>query len=516
MNYKKMIFLPAIVLTLLSCQDDDKYIGGSVSGGAAEMSSFYPAPPSQWMGGGNPYYSAGYMGDVMPYYENGTFHVYFLHDAINKPAGKGYHDIHEFSTTNLATFTYQGQTIPYGGQDDADFAVGTGSLVKVGNSYYFYYTGHNDTAAFLVDNPRESVLLATSTDMKTWTKQPSFKITAPAGYYDFDFRDPQVFQNPDDGKYWMLVSTQTDFSRKAVLLKFTTTDPASGNWTPEGPLYTTTSEDNYLMMECADVFKMGSNWYMMFSENWSGNKGTHYRMATSLNGPWVKPANDLIDGEYYYAARTATDGNKRYAFGWAARKAPENDTGSKEWGGNLVIHELVQNSDGTLATKVPDVMSTLLTKNTNVSMQTSTGTVTDSNGMYSLNSSSGNTMATFSPAGKKVRIKAEFSLTNSTGAAGFYFNVSDDAYYKVVLEPQQNRIAAYNSNGDLVTRIPFNIAQGTAYTIDIIADGSVCVVYVNGKVALTNRIYGREQQNWGLIATGGATASVTGLQVVKP
>jgi len=99
-----MALLPALAIALLSCQDDDKYIGGSVSGGEAEMSSFYPAPPLQWMGGSEPYYSAGYTGDLMPYYENGTFHVYFLHDAINKPAGKGFHDIHEFTTNNLATF----------------------------------------------------------------------------------------------------------------------------------------------------------------------------------------------------------------------------------------------------------------------------------------------------------------------------------------------------------------------------------------------------------------------------
>ncbi len=149
-------------------------------------------------------------------------------------------------------------------------------------------------------------------------------------------------------------------------------------------------------------------------------------------------------------------------------------------------------------------------------MESSTGTVTESNGGYTLNSTSGDAMVTFGAAGKKVRIKAQLSLENTTGAAGFYFNVSSTTYYKVMLEPAQSRIAAYNSNGDLVTRIPLNITQGNAYSVDVIADGSVCVVYIDGKVALTNRIYGREQQNWGLIATDGATATITGLQIVKP
>ena len=177
--------------------------------------------------------------------------------------------------------------------------MGTGSLVKAGNTYYYYYTGHNEVASFLSNNPRESVLLATSTDMKNWTKVKNFKITAPAGYFDYEFRDPHVFFNSQDGKYWMLVSAQTS-DKKAVVLKFTSADPASGNWKVENPIYTTTSSENYIMLECPDLFKMGNYWYLLFSENWSSNAGTHYRMATSPNGPWITPANDRLDGSYLY------------------------------------------------------------------------------------------------------------------------------------------------------------------------------------------------------------------------
>ncbi|MFL9843969.1 glycoside hydrolase domain-containing protein [Flavobacterium rhizosphaerae] len=516
MKFKQIYLLPALALSLMSCNDDDKYIGGSIIGGETAISSIYPTPPSQWMGGENPYFSAGYTGDPMPFYEDGTFHVYFLHDAINKPAGKGFHDIHEYSTTDLAHFEYKGQIIPYGGQDEPDFGVGTGSLIKVGSTYYFYYTGHNDIAAFRANNPRESVLLATSTDRTHWTKQTSFKITAPAGYYDYDFRDPHVFQNPDDGKYWMLVSTQTDPSRKAVLLKFTTTDPSSNNWTPLGPLYTTTPEDNYLMMECADVFKMGSYWYLTFSENWSNAKGVHYRMATSINGPWTKPDNDMLDGEYFYAAKTASDSNKRYCFGWTARKSPENDTGGKEWAGNLVVQELIQNIDGSLGLKAPDAVNQLFTQSSAITVQNSLGNITQNGSTFTLNSVSENAMVTLTPVAKKMKATAQITLNNISGSAGFFFNVSSSAYYKIVFEPQQNRIAAYNSNGDEVTRVPFSIQAGTAYNITVIADGSICEIYVDGKTVLSNRIYGRDQQTWGLIATEGATATFSGLEIKKP
>jgi beta-fructofuranosidase len=516
MKFKYIYLLPACVIALTSCNDDDKYIGGSIMGGETAITSIYPTPPSQWMGGEEPYFSAGYTGDPMPFYEDGTFHVYFLHDAINKLAGKGFHDIHEYSTTDLAHFEYKGQMIPYGGQDEPDFGVGTGSLIKVGGTYYFYYTGHNDIAAFRANNPRESVLLATSTDRVHWTKQTSFKITAPTGYYDYDFRDPHVFQNPDDGKYWMLVSTQTDPARKAVLLKFTTADPTSGNWIPEGPLYTTTPEDNYLMMECADIFKIGSYWYLTFSENWSNSKGTHYRMATSINGPWVKPANDMLDGQYFYAAKTASDGNKRYAFGWTARKVPENDTGGKEWAGNLVVHEVIQNANGTLGLKAPDAVDQLFIESSAVTVQSTFGNVSQNNDSFSLNASSEDSRVNLAPVAKKIKATAQITLNGTTGSAGFFFNVSSNANYKIMFEPQYNRIVAYNSNGEEVTRIPFIIQQDTAYNVTLIADGSICEVYVDEKTVLSNRIYGREQQTWGLIATDGAAATFSGLEIKKP
>ncbi|MDQ1096620.1 family 43 glycosylhydrolase [Chryseobacterium camelliae] len=293
MTIRKIYLAAVMILATYSCQDTDS-VANVNPDEIFRQTNLFPQPPNQWMGDNNPYYTAGYVGDVMPYYENGTFHLFFLHDAKTKPAGEGFHDIHSFETTNFKDFTYQGRQIPYGTASEPDFGVGTGSLVKVGNTYYYYYTGHNEIASFISSNPRESVLLATSTDMKNWTKIKNFKITAPAGYYDYEFRDPQVFFNAEEGKYWMLVSAQTS-AKKAVVLKFTTTNPASGNWTVENPIYTTTSSENYIMLECPDLFKMGNYWYLVFSENWSSNSGTHYRIGTSPNGPWTTPANDRLD-----------------------------------------------------------------------------------------------------------------------------------------------------------------------------------------------------------------------------
>lgn len=308
-----------ISLCVLFCTNNDDAISQAPEDVFNNV-SIYPAPPAQWMGGSQSYYTAGYTGDIMPFFDNGKFNIFFLHDATVKPAGKGFHDIHSFESTDFASHEYKGRMIPYGEPNDPDFAVGTGSVIKANGIYYFYYTGHNGNATFLSNNPRESVLCATSTDLKNWSKIENFKITAPAGYYNFDFRDPHVFFNEDTNKYWMLMSTQTEPGRKAVVLLFTSNDLASNNWTVQNPIYTTTPAENYLMLECADMFKMGNYWYLIFSENWSDYTGTHYRMATSPNGPWTTPQNDRFDGEYLYAAKTASNGTDRFLFGWTARK----------------------------------------------------------------------------------------------------------------------------------------------------------------------------------------------------
>ncbi|MCH5684437.1 hypothetical protein LWM68_09270 [Niabella sp. W65] len=69
-----------------------------------------------------------------------------------------------------------------------------------------------------------------------------------------EFRDPYVFFNSEFNEYWMIVSAQQ--SGKGVLLVYKTTDPASNNWQLRGTLNV---EGDYLMLECADIFKWGIN-----------------------------------------------------------------------------------------------------------------------------------------------------------------------------------------------------------------------------------------------------------------
>ena len=513
MTIKKIYLASVMALATFSCQNNDS-IADVNPDEIFRQTNIFPQPPNQWMGTANPYYTSGYVGDVMPYYENGKFHLFFLHDSKTKPAGEGFHDIHSFETANFKDFAYEGRQISYGTASEPDFGVGTGSLVKAGNTYYYYYTGHNASASFLSNNPRESVLLATSTDMKNWTKVKNFKITAPVGYYDYEFRDPHVFFNSEDGKYWMLVSAQTS-AKKAVVLKFTSTNPASGNWTVGTPIYTTTSSENYIMLECPDLFKMGNYWYLVFSENWSSNTGTHYRMSNSPNGPWITPANDRLDGSYLYAAKTVSDNTDRYIVGWTARKVPESNTGGKDWAGNLVAHKLSQNADGTLAVKPISAVQSVFGQIAAISVDKITGNASQNGNSFNL---SANSQVMFGKLQKANMIT--FTLNASaSGKSGMILaqDYNGNSGYKISFEPSANRIASYvlnNGTEEFVNSYPLSGISGTSYNVTATISNDICVVYVNDKVAFSNRVYDVVNRNWSIFGT--SDSSFSNINVKNP
>jgi beta-fructofuranosidase len=83
-------------------------------------------------------------------------------------------------------------------------------------------------------------------------------------------------------------------------------------------------------------------------------------MALSPSGPWLPPPVDTFDGRAFYAAKTtaggssASDSERRFLFGWNPTRQDETDAGAWQWGGNLIVHELWQQTNGTLAVREPE------------------------------------------------------------------------------------------------------------------------------------------------------------------
>ena len=494
----------SVLALLLSCSKDKNYPQAEPF--VEEKFNIFPKPqisPNATSG-----QSTGWVGDVMPSYVNGQFELFFLHDAPDpvKQSSSGQHPVHKFSSKNLLDFSYDGEMIPYGNKLTQDFLIGTGSMVKAGNTNYFYYTGYNASTSWLQNanpalasgNTREAIMYATSNSTTGWTKKAGFSLKAPNGYVTTDFRDPYVFYNTEFSTYWMLVSARTE--DKSVILVYTSADPASDNWQLRGPL---SVEGNYLMMECADIFKIDDKYFMLFAEDWSASPGTHYRVATSTAGPWLKPTDgmDMFDGHQFYAGRTANNGTERYVFAWAHRRNPENDNGTRTWGGNLISQQIVKLGNDKLAVKSPNTVKAYFGKDADATVAGQLGTASGSSGAYQMNGSSTISGYRVAAINETAMLKGTLSLSNLTGTAGLNFNAGNDlsGSYQIKFEPAANRIAAYN-NGQEVTRVPFVFEQGKTYNFSVVMDGSIVVLYLNDQVALTNRIYSAKGTTWSFTA----------------
>lgn len=466
--------------------------------------------------------TTGWVGDVMPYYVNGQFELFYLHDAPDqvKQSSPGQHAIHKFSSKDLLTFSDDGEAISYGNINTQDYLIGTGSMMKVGDTYYYYYTGFNGSGSWLANNnpgfaganTREAIMYATSKDLKTWTKKSNYILRASSGYSGTDFRDPFVFYNDEFGQYWMLVSTQQ--GGKAVVLVYTATDPAANNWVIKGPLNV---EGDYLMLECSDILKIGGKYYMLFAEDWSSTPGTHYRVANSTAGPWLKPADgqDMFDGHQFYAGRATTDGSKYYTIGWAHRRSPENDNGTRNWGGNMVSHEFFPIGADKLGVRSPAAVSAYFGKEAEPAISGNAGTVSHTGANYTLSGSTALALYKFGAADSTGKVSGSFSLSNLTGSASIGLNTGADnsSTYVIKMEPAKNRIAAYN-NGQEVTRVPFTFEAGKTYTFSLVMDASMAVLYVNDQVALSNRVYSMPGKPWSLSADM-LDLNVTNLKLLK-
>ena len=90
-------------------------------------------------------FSQGYVGDCMPYYEDGVYYIYYLKDE-----GDSYHHaIYLTTTTDFLTYTeYDDPILEASDSPAPDEWIGPGFVVKADGSSYLFYTGHTEADSF--------------------------------------------------------------------------------------------------------------------------------------------------------------------------------------------------------------------------------------------------------------------------------------------------------------------------------------------------------------------------------
>ena len=476
----------------------------------------------------------GQVGDVIPFYANGEYQLFYLLDWRDKEKhGEGI-PWYRITTKDFVNFNEHGEAIPAGKKEDQDMIIGTGSVIEANGQYHIFYTGIN---AHLREQgkPEQAIMHAVSDDLTQWKKLPEHTFYAPAGMYEpHDWRDPFVFWNDETNEYNMLVCARfkKGISRRRGVTTFCVSKDLA-KWEVKDPFY---APALYFAHECPDLFKMGDWWYLLFSE-FTDLVRTRYRMSRSLNGPWIIPERDDFDGHAFYAAKTATDGKRRFIFGWnptrkdnkdsdalfsytffqAGYKAPKNskDFGPWDWAGNLVVHEIHQEKNGELTVRVPETVSNAFSNPVKFAFTTGTGNFHVNNGVVNIKAPGtfGATLAGKVPDTCKIKVTIEFE--KSTSACGLMLHSSDDldkACY-IRLEPKKSRLVfdmwpRYRPEVDHMVELERDVelSPGTQVVLQVFVQGNKGVAYVNDKVAMTFREYDLPEGNWGVFVTNGSAS----------
>jgi beta-fructofuranosidase len=460
-------------------------------------------------------------GDPIPFAIDGVTHLF----SLSSPTGtldypeRVRTSWQHISTTDFVEWAEHPVAMepgPVGAYDGG--GIWTGSVVEHDGTYYLFYTGHHVGAA----NP-QTICLATSTDLETFTRVDGNPLVPPPAQFDaVDWRDPYVFFNEEEGCWWMLIATRAaegPAARRGVIALATSPDLLT--WTVEAdPLY---APGTTFCPECPELWPLDGRWYLVYSR-FSERAGTIYRVAESPRGPFRVPADETLGGRRWYAAKSAPlDARSRSAFGWVHDFTTEGGRPRWLWGGDFTSPRVITaDADGALAVRLHPAVE--------AAMQASGSPVEhriDAVGGAG-SAAPGEALATaaaldcvFETEGDPAR----FGLALAEDEEGDGWWITFDrasARVRLVREPQPlddfwadltGRGRAYREvDGPVVAEACFD-TRLTRHRLLVLLSGEVLELYVDDRVALSHRIdRTRPLRPVAFVVDGGVRARVTPLR----
>lgn len=422
-----------------------------------------------------------WFGDCMPIHAKGEFYLYHQRDTrrpgpFGEPFGWAL-----ATTTDFVRYTDHGESLQRGDDDAQDQFIFAGSVFEADERYYAMYTGYNRDYPAL-GKPSQVLMLAESDDLVHWTKSDRQLVPPQPGYDPDDWRDPFVLRDPETSEYLMILGARKAGEKVLTgsTVAFTSSDLE--NWRFEGDFW---APGLYSMHEMPDLFRMGDWWYLLTTE-YSDKSKTVYRMSRELSGPWSAPMDDAFDGRAYYAARSASDGEHRYLFGWVPTKAGDDDAARFEWGGTLVVHEVLQRPDGSLAVGMPEGVRLAFAPAVpvaggRVSVEAVDGIaervlVDDAGELFHLSFG-----LRVQPGTRSVSLRLREDM--ATGQA-YEFRI-DVGEQRLVFDRRPNHPWYQYDNRGLDR--PLTLDAGAEHRVDLVVDDSIATVYIDG-VALNARM----------------------------
>ncbi|MBQ2462413.1 MAG: DUF4975 domain-containing protein [Clostridia bacterium] len=445
----------------------------------------------------------GRMGDIIPYYEDGVFKLFYL--------GMGWTNV---STVDQLHFYDEYRTGIYGG---------TGSVIKVDGIYHMYYCKFTFEPYM-----RQYVCHAVSEDLKTWKELPEETFQPDDVLYEMtDWRDPHVIWNEEEGCWWMLLAAQRKglTMRKGCVGLCKSTD--LHHWTIEEPLYA--PRTNQSAFECPDIFRIGDWWYLTYSV-YTDRFETLYRMAKSPSGPWITPAVDTFDTRCFYAAKHGTDGEKHFMYGWNPQREknlwhfnPEQykgkDYNTWDWGGTMIVHQLIQQPDGTLTVCPPKAVDEAFRTEENLCFTPLNGDWHTEGAAARVSSPDAYACLLMNRVPECCKLEMDVRFDETPREFGIALQVDQDfamGYY-LLFEPNRHRvqyktgIRMYEDGGkmfpyEVEQERPFEWEAGRSYHVRVFVQDSILLLYVDDRIALGTRMFDRKGRRFGLFVSDGSAS----------
>lgn len=407
-----------------------------------------------------------YVGDPMPYYENGTYYIYYL-----KEGGDSYrHSIYLATTKDFVSYSEQDKCVIEASGSGQDSWTGTGSVVKVDGKYYFFYTGHTDDGEY-----KEKIMVAEGDKLTSFEKKGGWEIAPPEELgQKNDFRDPQAYYDPETGTISLTITAAQD--GVARILKYTlSADLQEANY--EGIIFTN-QEGDFWNLECSDTFKIGDKWYLTYSAQ---DDTLWYASSDSRFGPYSEAKR--LEGKLFYAAKHVEDGKNAYMVGWARRSEYASARDVTAWAGNLAVQKIVQKENGDLVlAPVDDIVDQF--KNKRNLLLAEDQALVEAGSSY-------NYVDAFT-CYERFLLKGEF-ICSGEGAFGLCFDYNGNAeeYKMISICPGEDKLQhSFRGGSAPIAEIGAQLSPGQAYSFTYIQEGSVGIFYIDDVAALTVRLYG--------------------------
>jgi hypothetical protein len=409
----------------------------------------------------------------MPFYHDNVFHFYYLLDEGHHQAlgGLGGHQWAHATSSDLVTWTHHPLALPI--SEEGEVSICTGSIFHHGDSYYAFHA---------VRRPdwTQRLGVATSADGIQFVKQPIPAHAEPPAEYDpLHFRDPAVFYDGAGKRFHMLVTSKRVDAPIAALggcLAHLVSEDLQ-QWQMEEPFFIPGFNDP---PECPDHFEWNGWYYLVFSNRLQAR----YRMARSPFGPWQRPPLDLLDGPWTRVMKTAPyHDNRRLGVAWIGTRSGDTDIGRFQWGGHAVFREVVQQEDGTLATKFPPEMIPAAGTPLSLVAAMQTSGVTVGGGVIRLEAGESMAAVTFANLPRNVRIRAR--CLPGTNAPRFGLRVRESTPFVdgVALEllAGAQRVELHDAAIEPLTGLD------APFTLDIVVKDDLIDVCVDERICLINR-----------------------------